>query len=80
MAVADCPVSRKSVDLNGEPNIDVLGMAPYHASAGAIVNAGAVCMLAFALLGIPLPWIGFFVGVTPAFLLLAKVHAAGEAS
>jgi hypothetical protein len=53
----------------------VLGLAPYHQSAGAIVNAGALVMLAFALLGVPHPWLGFFAGAVPAFLILAKYHA-----
>lgn len=46
-----------------------LGLIPYHGGAGAVLNAGAFCMLAFALLGAPRPWIGFFVGAVPVFLL-----------
>lgn len=53
---------------------DVLGLTPYHAGAGLIVNAGAICMLAFALLNVPQPWIGFFVGAAPMFLLCVWVH------
>lgn len=80
MATVDCPAPgtlETSVPRDDGPDIDVLGMSPYHASAGAVVNAGAVCMLAFALLGVPLPWIGFFIGAVPTFLVLAKAHAAG---
>jgi hypothetical protein len=58
---------------------EILGMTPYHRSAGAIVNAGALVMLAFALLGVPHPWLGFFAGAVPAFLILAKYHAEQEA-
>lgn len=48
---------------------DVLGLAPYHAGAGSIVNAEALVMLAFSLLGIPQPWIEFFIGAVPVFVL-----------
>ncbi len=79
MAVADYPSPTTSIARDDGPAVDALGMAPYHASAGAVVNAGALCMLVFALLGIPLPWLGFFVGAIPTFLLLARVHAASDA-
>jgi 4-hydroxybenzoate polyprenyltransferase len=56
-----------------------LGLAPYHQSAGAIVNTGVLFGLAFALLGVPHPWLGFFAGAVPSFLILAKYHADQEA-
>lgn len=57
---------------------DPLGMTPYHGPAGAIVNAGGLVMLAFALLGVPHPWIGFFVGAVPVFLLFAWALAKND--
>lgn len=56
-----------------------LGMAPYHGSAQAVIVIGAWVMLVFALLEVPHPWTGFFVGAVPVFLIMAKHHADQEA-
>ena len=58
---------------------EVLGMAPYHQSAGAVLSIGIFTAFAFALID---PWwmpVGFFVGAIPALLILAVHHAREEA-